>query len=213
MKRKRMVLISTLLILLASLFTTVAAQTGVEPSPEPEEEPLTGYVHPVVKVLSAYFDREMAGEPDPDVTPDPSETPDPAATPEAGEGEESVLGPIGEEIASLHEQGMGFGVLVKLYAMAEEAALTCAQSEKSDCAGISAGELVAAFQSGTGMGQLFKEYGKPALLGVGHVKQELKEMEAAEAQAAGESSAVKNNGKPDNKPPKVKTNNGKGSKK
>jgi hypothetical protein len=40
-------------------------------------------------------------------------------------------------------------------------------------------ELVTAVKGGTGMGTLFKQYGKPALLGVGHVKKALKTMPTA----------------------------------
>jgi len=32
--------------------------------------------------------------------------------------------------------------------------------------------MVAAFRAGTGMGELFQEYGRPAMLGVGHVRED-----------------------------------------
>lgn len=69
----------------------------------------------------------------------------------------------GEQIAAYHDSGLGFGVLVKLYAMAQ-------------VAGIPVQELVDLFDNGAGMGmgELFKLYGKPKLTGVGHVRQELK---------------------------------------
>jgi len=63
----------------------------------------------------------------------------------------------GDEIAAYHEDGLGFGVLVKLYAMA-------------DASGVPVDELVAAFQSGTEMGDLFEDYVKPSIRGVGHVR-------------------------------------------
>jgi len=63
----------------------------------------------------------------------------------------------GDEIAAYHEDGLGFGVLAKLYAMA-------------DASGVPVDELVAAFQSGTEMGDLFKDYVKPSIRGVGHVR-------------------------------------------
>jgi hypothetical protein len=70
---------------------------------------------------------------------------------------------VGGEIAAYHDDGMGFGVLVKLYAIA-------GASES----GVSVEDLVGMFKDGMGMGQLFKEYGKPGLLGVGHVRKALK---------------------------------------
>jgi hypothetical protein len=68
---------------------------------------------------------------------------------------------VSDQIAAYHDQGLGFGVLVKLYAIAE-------------ATGVPVEELVAQFQAGTGMGQLFKLYGKPSILGVGQVRQLLK---------------------------------------
>jgi len=72
--------------------------------------------------------------------------------------EEGVVVQPGEQIAAYHEQGIGFGVLVKLYAMA------------SALPDVTVDDLVAAFQSGTGMGELFQEFGRPSILGVGHVR-------------------------------------------
>lgn len=93
--------------------------------------------------------------------------------------EDGGLVQVGDQIAEYHDDGMGFGVLTKLYAMAMESQEACAEEEAGDAAtgdetcGVSVDELVTAFQSGTGMGQLFKEYGKPSILGVGHVKHAL----------------------------------------
>lgn len=67
-----------------------------------------------------------------------------------------------EQIGALHDDGMGLGVLVKLFMMA-------------DMYGVPVEELIARFQSGEGLGQLFKDesLGKPDILGVGHVFKEL----------------------------------------
>ena len=80
--------------------------------------------------------------------------------------EEGTVGVVdgSDEIATYHEDGLGFGVLVKLYAMAAKS-------------GVPVEELVAAFQSGTGMGELFEEYGRPSILGIGHIKQQAKAKE------------------------------------
>jgi len=63
-----------------------------------------------------------------------------------------------EQIGAYHDEGMGLGVLVKLYAMA-------------DAYGVPVDELITRFKNGEGLGQLFKDesLGKPDLLGVGHV--------------------------------------------
>lgn len=75
---------------------------------------------------------------------------------------------IGDEIAPYHKDGLGFGVLVKLYAMSSMLEEMCADADEP--CGATVEELVEAFQSGVGMGELFEEYGKPSVLGVGHVK-------------------------------------------
>jgi hypothetical protein len=67
-----------------------------------------------------------------------------------------------DQIGAYHDDGMGLGVLVKLFAM-------------SDAFGIPVEELIARFNDGEGLGQLFKDefLGKPDYLGVGHVFKEL----------------------------------------
>lgn len=66
---------------------------------------------------------------------------------------------VSDDIAAYHASGMGFGVLVKLYALAQD----------SD-GELLVEDLVTEFNSGMGMGQIFKTYGKPSKLGVGHVR-------------------------------------------
>ena len=83
------------------------------------------------------------------------------------DGEGGVVQP-GDEIAAYHDDGLGFGVLVKLYAMAAALEETCADAEEP--CGATVDELVAAFQSGMGLGDLMEEYGKPTILGIGHIK-------------------------------------------
>jgi hypothetical protein len=75
---------------------------------------------------------------------------------------------VSDQIAMYHDEGMGFGVLVKLYSL-------------SLASGVPVDELIAKFKGDPttgegvmGLGQLFKEYGgKPPLLGVGHVRKAL----------------------------------------
>jgi hypothetical protein len=76
----------------------------------------------------------------------------------------------GDEIAAYHDDGLGFGVLVKLYAMAAASQEDCDDEEPTEPCGVTVEDLVEAFQSGTGMGDLFKEYVRPSIRGVGHVR-------------------------------------------
>jgi hypothetical protein len=85
-------------------------------------------------------------------------------------GEDGGVVQPGDEIAAYHEDGLGFGVLVKLYAMAAASQEACDDEESTDPCGVTVEELVEAFQSGTGMGDLFKEYVRPSVRGVGHVR-------------------------------------------
>jgi hypothetical protein len=85
-------------------------------------------------------------------------------------GEDGGVVQPGDEIAAYHEDGLGFGVLVKLYAMAAASQEGCDDEESAESCGVTVQELVEAFQSGTGMGDLFKEYVRPSIRGVGHVR-------------------------------------------
>jgi hypothetical protein len=76
----------------------------------------------------------------------------------------------GDEIAAYHEEGLGFGVLVKLYAIAAASQEGCDEEESTELCGVTVEELVEAFRSGMGIGDLFREYGRPSILGVGHVR-------------------------------------------
>jgi hypothetical protein len=75
----------------------------------------------------------------------------------------------GDQIAAYHDEGIGFGVIVKLYGIAAASQADCPDDPAEPC-GATVDELLAAFQSGIGMGELFREYGRPATLGVGHVR-------------------------------------------
>lgn len=74
------------------------------------------------------------------------------------------------EFAAYHEQGLGFGVLVKLYAIAAESQEACATGQSAQaCVAVTVEGLVAAFRSGTGMGELFRQHGRPSVVGVGQM--------------------------------------------
>jgi hypothetical protein len=83
----------------------------------------------------------------------------------------------GDQIAYYHDQGIGFGVLVKLYAMAEHFDYECRTGNNPDACEISLEDLIQSFQEGTGLGEMFKVYGKPELLGVGHVRKAMNDHE------------------------------------
>jgi hypothetical protein len=208
MTRKTIATLGILVLLLVSIVGTAAGQTGDEPTPEPvTTEETTTYSHPVVQILAKYFGREdgpLTKVVETEETPDPEATADPEATPEPtdeGEDAEEAV-PMDEQIAAYHEEGMGFGVLVKLYAMAEASAQACLDEVEPEavgatdepgtdapedaCTPLTVDELVEQFKGGVGMGQLFKEHGKPALLGVGHVKKELKNLETQEPETVDE---------------------------
>jgi len=87
-----------------------------------------------------------------------------------------------QEIDGYHSQGLGYGVLVKLYAL-------------SSASGTPVSDLVAQFKGGTGMGKLFKTYGgKPATVGVGQVQQKVKKTPNAPSTPPG----LTNKNKPSN---------------
>lgn len=232
MTRKSFATLGIVVVLLASLVGTVAAQTGTTPtvSPTPTSDAATTslYAHPIVQILAAYFGRDTASDTLTPTTPTETETPDASdtetetATADASATADATTtatatattaAPTGQEtlaqqIETYHQEGIGFGVLVKLYAMAEASKIACPTAptagatpvpttvtsnggttdtttttdttQTTTCTAVTIDQLVQQFKSGTGMGLLFKEYGKPSLLGVGHVKHALL---AAEQQA------------------------------
>lgn len=113
------------------------------------------------------------------------------------EGEDGTASVVdaGDRIADLHEEGLGFGVIVKFFAMAAESQEACADEEPSgdEPCSVTVDELVEAFQSGMGMGQLFQEFGRPSMLGVGHVRKALNgETEAGETELTGAAKGICN---------------------
>lgn len=128
-------------ILVFILTLTAVGTVMAQDGDDGDEETPRPFEHPVVALFRAYFGDEVAEEV--------------IAYHGGGEGDE--------------EGGVGFGVLVKMYAIAAESQEACAASEEP-CTPVTVEELMAEYQSGKGMGQLFKLYGKPAVLGVGHMK-------------------------------------------
>ena len=149
---------------------------------EPETK-VVSFNSPIVALLNAYFG-ELFANPSQTPTENPviSETPGTTETPVQIGTQVPIAPPVpatvGDEVAALHAEGMGFGVLVKLLDMAAESKATCeaksASGDAATCTPVTLDELVTAFNSGTGMGELMKEYGRPSLMGVGQVRKALK---------------------------------------
>jgi hypothetical protein len=102
-----------------------------------------------------------------------------------------ILLETGDQIAAYHEEGWGFGQLVKAYSIASEAAEACAGAdliadmEGVDFCSVTVDGILSQFESGGGWGALFKLYGKPALLGVGHIRNAEKQENSPPANACG----------------------------
>lgn len=100
---------------------------------------------------------------------------------ELTEGEEgSSVVTAGDDIAAYHEDGYGFGTLVKVYAIAAAANEGCdeltepeggAEEDGGTTCGTTVEDILGLLDEGAGMGQLFQEFGRPSILGVGHVRQ------------------------------------------
>jgi hypothetical protein len=149
MHRNRWRWLLVCVLTLSLVLTTVGSVAAQEESDDGEEEVPT-FEHPVVAVFREYFGDEVADEV--------------AAYHPQGQGGE--VG--GEEPEEEEGEGVGFGVLVKMYAIAAESQEAC-EGVEEPC-GVTVEELMAAYNSGVGMGELYKLYGKPSVLGVGHMK-------------------------------------------
>lgn len=191
MTRKKFAILGIVVVLLISLVGTAAAQTGTTPTAAVSADDAAGtgrYAHPIAQILAAYFGKEAEPETLATATPAETSTGTPTTEPTATSTPPSQED-LAKEIEAYHEEGIGYGVLVKLYAMAEASKTACPETPTVEetpvpgdtthatppCTAVTVDQLVQEFKSGTGMGQLFKEYGKPSLLGVGHVKQALRE--------------------------------------
>ena len=142
MKTTRFSLLLLVLVLVLAVAAPVSAD-DLTPTETPPPVDETTSPHPLIAVLAGFFG-------------------DPAAVPVEGQPTTA------EQIAAYHADGMGFGVLVKFYAIAAESKAAC--EGQSECVPLTVEELVSAFKSGVGIGNLFKDHGKPAVLGVGQIK-------------------------------------------
>jgi len=193
MWRKGIIIMALFVILLVTMTGTAAAESDdrldvsklkpiavpteppAVPTGEPgDNEPVTGNVHPIVTLLAAYFGPLLNNNTTPGdgTTPcDGTTTPCDRTTPDDG-GQTDIA----QQIASYHEDGIGFGVLVKLYSIVTDAQETCGTSGQG-CTPPTIEELVSRFQAGEGLGNLFNEFNKPSMLGVGQVRKALEEQQ------------------------------------
>jgi hypothetical protein len=161
------------------------ADPGCEPT---ESETGDGWTHPIVALLAAYMEYQQPAEETDPGTCDPADPgcdpadpgtcdpTDPGCEPADPEAAPSMS--FEEEIAALHADGVGFGVLVKLMSL-------------SDRGDTSLTTLVEEFKNGQGFKQIYEDYGDPDKKGVGQVKQELKCVE----NGGEDCSSAKGNGK------------------
>lgn len=105
--------------------------------------------------------------------------------------EDGSASDTGDDIAQYHDDGYGFGVIVKVYGIAEASQEACEGEEAppeepveegapegeeppaEEPCGVTVEELFEQMENGASIGQLFKMYGKPSLLGVGHVRKNM----------------------------------------
>jgi len=182
---KKMKWISLLIaaVMLMAVAAPVFADTGEEPVEEPVvvEETNSFLNHPIVKLLASFFSslfqQPEVEEPVNGEEPVDEEEPVNVEEPVDGDdGDVEVEEPLPvvvpeEVVAALHvDQDLGFGEITKLLQMVVEAQATCTL-EGVNC-DVTLDGLVAEYQSGSGMGELFQKYDKPSLLGVGQVRKE-----------------------------------------
>lgn len=166
-----MLLASMNIAMAQSIDTTTPAPTDVTGTPEPTTTPTPTYnINPIVKLLAQFF--SMLFIPVPTETPTATEPLPTDVTPTDVTPTEVTPTPVPltpeEQIAAYHAEGLGFGVLVKLFSIASAAQAQC-QLDGTQC-DITIDSLIAQVQGGMGIGQIEAQYGKPTLLGVGQVK-------------------------------------------
>ena len=179
MKKVRWLAIPLLLALLLSSVNIAFAQTVDTTPPPPTEdegtppttEPTQTYkINPIVKLLAQFFSNLFIPVPTETAVPTEPGSTDVPPTDVVPTEETTTPVPLTaeEQVAVYHSDGLGFGVLVKLFSIASAAQAQC-QLDGTQC-DVTIDSLIAQVQSGVGIGQIEKQYGKPEFLGVGHIK-------------------------------------------
>ena len=181
-KRKNKWIGAVLALMMVLVFTTpIFAQDGSDPLDTPGEvEESTKFLdHPIVILIAEFFADlfkppvVVEEGPDPDGGGEGStgEDPPPPLPPDNDSTiVETGIDPV-EAVAALHEEeNLGFGEIVKLLGMVEDAQAECAETGEN--CGVTLESLIAERKDGVGMGELFEEYDKPEHLGVGQIRKE-----------------------------------------
>jgi hypothetical protein len=94
-----------------------------------------------------------------------------------GENGTSYLADVGDQIIAYHDDDYGFGELVKIYAIVAESHEACsieASSGEGGSCELTVEGLIAELEAADGdFGVLFQTYGRPSMMGVGHIRQAL----------------------------------------
>ena len=178
------------LVMVLAFSTPIFAEGEVDPveSPEVVEETSSFFDHPFVKWIAKFlFDPTVVIEEDPEPEMGgvdlPGEEPSPAEGPLGGgdlmEGTpeptpELIPAVVPEEaVAALHaDENLGFGEIVKLLEIAENAQAKCEENNEENCE-VTLGSVIVEYEDGTGMDELYEKYGRPETLGVGQIQKEL----------------------------------------
>jgi hypothetical protein len=179
MKKVRWLVIPLVLGMLLTSMNVALAQTVDTTPPAPTQDPVTlpttaptpiNNINPIVKLLAQFFsflftpvatdNPAFTDATATDVSSTDVTTPELTATP-------VPLTPE-EQVAAYHAEDLGFGVLVKLFSIASAAQAQC-QLDGTQC-DVTVDSLIAQVQSGVGIGQIEKQFGKPEFLGIGQVR-------------------------------------------
>jgi hypothetical protein len=160
------------IFLVLSVATPIFAQDEVTPvdPPEVEEEPSNFLNHPIVNLIVEFF-KDVLSPPEPDIVPPEvdQETNDPPVGEVISLEEPEEVTTPEEAVVAMHtEDNLGFGEITKLMGLLES---ICSESE-GPCE-VTYDDLLSEYKDGDGMGALFKRYGKPDYMGVGHIRKEL----------------------------------------
>jgi len=174
-----------LALLMILVFTTpIFAQGEVDPAgtPDVDNDSSNIFDHPIVKwIVKFLFNptvEEEESEPEVGGTDlIGEESPFDEGPLSGGDSTGGVLGftPVivpEEVVAAMHEdEKLGFGEIVKILEIAENAQAACIENNEENCE-ITLGSLLIEYENGAGMGDLFEKYGKPENLGVGQIREE-----------------------------------------
>jgi len=174
-----------LALLMILVFTTpIFAQGEVDPvgTPDVDNDSSNIYDHPIVKWIVKFLFNPTIEEEEPKpevggadlIGEEPLFEEGPLGGGDSTEGVPELIPVIVPEevVAAMHEdEKLGFGEIVKILEIAENAQAACVENNGENCE-ITLGSLLIEYKNGAGMGDLFEKYGKPENLGVGQIREE-----------------------------------------